>query len=134
MVRVAGQLSDSPLVSSEQFAAGGMSSVRGYLSAEATGDYGALASFEWRTAPYTKFAPALDEVRFYLFTDAAYLRLRQAQVEQASSFSLLSLGFGTSFKLTDYVRGRLEFGYPLRDGPSTRAHTPRVNFSVNASY
>lgn len=134
VVRVAGQLSDSPLVSSEQFAAGGMSSVRGYLSAETTGDYGALASLEWRTAPYNKFAPALDELRFYLFTDAAYLRLRQPQVEQAASFTLASLGFGTSFKLTDYVRGRLEFGYPLRDGPSTRARSPRINFSVNASY
>ena len=40
------QVTDAPLVSAEQFAAGGMYTVRGYLSAEAIGDYGGLASLE----------------------------------------------------------------------------------------
>ena len=48
-VRGSAQLSDSPLVSSEQFAAGGASSVRGYLEAEDTGDNGAVASVELRS-------------------------------------------------------------------------------------
>jgi hemolysin activation/secretion protein len=134
VARVAAQLADSPLMSSEQFAAGGMNSVRGYLSAETTGDYGALGSLEWRTAPFTVFPSVIEDLRLYLFTEAAYLRLRQAQVEQTDSFTLASAGFGTSFKLGQYVSARFDFGYPLRDGPQTRRHSPRLNFSVTANY
>ena len=47
------QVTDAPLVSAEQFAAGGMYTVRGYLSAEAIGDYGGLASLEWRTPAWS---------------------------------------------------------------------------------
>ncbi|MGH8045102.1 MAG: ShlB/FhaC/HecB family hemolysin secretion/activation protein, partial [Stenotrophomonas sp.] len=64
------QMTDAPLVSAEQYAAGGMYTVRGYLSAEAIGDYGALANLEWRT-PALRAGTWLD-ARLYAFADAAY--------------------------------------------------------------
>ncbi|PZN30928.1 MAG: hypothetical protein DIU71_11115, partial [Proteobacteria bacterium] len=50
-LRLGAQMTDSPLVSSEQMIAGGLYSVRGYLSAEATGDVGVVGSLELGVRP-----------------------------------------------------------------------------------
>ncbi len=132
--RGAAQLTDSPLVSSEQMAAGGMNSVRGYLSAEVTGDYGLVGSLELRSRPLTFLNPWVENWRVYAFVDAARLRLRSPLAEQDDRFSLSSVGVGTSFKLGQYLAGRIDVGYPLKAGPRTERHDPRVNFSLSASY
>lgn len=132
--RVAGQITDSPLVSSEQIAGGGMNSVRGYLSAEATGDFGVVGSIEWRAPPLPLFTTYVQDWRFYGFADAGRLGIRDPLPEQRSRYSLASVGLGTSFRLFSHVSGRLDFSYPLTDGPRTERHQPRVNFNVTASY
>ncbi|MBN9408149.1 ShlB/FhaC/HecB family hemolysin secretion/activation protein [Variovorax sp.] len=132
--RGAAQLTDSPLVSGEQMAAGGMNSVRGYLSAEATGDYGLVGSLELRSKPLTFLNPWVESWRVYAFVDAARLRLRSPLAEQDDRFSLSSVGVGTSFRLGQYVAGRIDIGYPLKAGPRTERHDPRVNFNLSASY
>ncbi|WP_370682617.1 ShlB/FhaC/HecB family hemolysin secretion/activation protein [Comamonas sp. GB3 AK4-5] len=132
--RFAGQLTDSPLVSGEQIAAGGANSVRGYLSAETTGDVGTVASLEWRTRPLTWLGDSIEGWRAYVFADAAHLRLRTPMVEQQSKFSLASLGVGTSFRVGQGLSARLDLGYPLKDGPRTQKHEPRLTFNLNASY
>ncbi|EYS87099.1 membrane protein [Cupriavidus sp. SK-4] len=132
--RLAAQITDSPLVSSEQIAAGGMNSVRGYLSAESTGDYGVVGSVELRTPPLDFFGGVVEDWRVYAFVDAGQVRLREPLPEQDSRFSLASVGLGTSFRLARRVSGRLDLGYPLKDGQRTERHDPRLNFSVTASY
>ncbi len=77
-----GQITDSPLVSSEQIAAGGMNSVRGYLSAEATGDYGVVGSLELRAPPLPFFPTVVEDWRVYAFVDGGQLRLREPLPEQ----------------------------------------------------
>src|SRR5262249_52485763 len=47
--RVNAQIADSPLVSSEQFSLGGLTSLRGYLQSEALGDDGIVGSIELRS-------------------------------------------------------------------------------------
>ena len=32
------------------------------------------------------------------------------------------------------VAGRLDLGYPLKSGPRTERYTPRLNFSLTATY
>jgi hemolysin activation/secretion protein len=132
--RFNGQMTDSPLVSSEQIAGGGMNSVRGYLSAEATGDYGVVGSVELRSQPLTFLGSAVENWRVYAFADAARLRLKSPLPEQDERFSLYSVGLGTSFKVGTYLSGRIDIGYPLIDGPRTQKHDTRVNFSLTASY
>lgn len=132
--RLAAQLTDGALVSGEQMAAGGMNSVRGYLAAESTGDVGVIGSLEWRTAPITYFSPRVENWRWYVFADAGHLRLRNPLPEQQSRFSLSSLGLGTNFRLGSYLSGRIDLSYPLKAGTRTKAHDPRINFSINASY
>jgi hemolysin activation/secretion protein len=132
--RFNGQMTDSPLVSSEQIAGGGMNSVRGYLSAEATGDYGVVGSLELRSQPLSFLGSTVENWRVYAFADAARLRLKSPLPEQGDRFSLYSVGLGTTFKVGQYLAGRVDIGYPLVDGPRTKKHDTRVNFSLTASY
>jgi len=134
-LRGAFQLASGALVSNEQFSAGGATSVRGYLAAERTGDDGVLGSVEWRTPSLARWLGAnVNEWRFYAFADAATLRLRDPLPEQDSSYSLASVGLGTRMQVLDWLSGSLDWGYPLKDGPNTRKHDPRLNFSVRASF
>jgi hemolysin activation/secretion protein len=129
------QLASGALVSNEQFSAGGATSVRGYLAAERTGDDGLLGSVEWRTPSLARWLGAnVNEWRFYAFADAATLRLRDPLPEQDASYSLASVGLGTRLQVLDWLSGSLDWGYPLKDGPNTRKHDPRLNFSVRASF
>ena len=132
-LRASGQLADSPLVSSEQFAAGGANSVRGFLSAEDTGDNGASASVEVRTPSVASwFGKYVNEWRFHWFVDGSRILLIDPLPEQRSRFTLLSTGLGTRFTLFDSVNGELEYAYPLKDGARTRAHDGRWLFSLKA--
>ncbi|NMK50363.1 ShlB/FhaC/HecB family hemolysin secretion/activation protein [Achromobacter sp. Bel] len=129
------QLASGALVSNEQFSAGGATSVRGYLAAERTGDDGLLGSVEWRTPSLARWLGSnVNEWRFYAFADAATLRLRDPLPEQDASYSLASVGLGTRLQVLDWLSGALDWGYPLKDGPNTRKHDPRLNFSVRASF
>jgi hemolysin activation/secretion protein len=129
------QLASGALVSNEQFSAGGATSVRGYLAAERTGDDGFLGSVEWRTPSLARWLGSnVNEWRFYAFADAATLRLRDPLPEQDSSYSLASVGLGTRMQVLDWLSGSFDWGYPLKDGPNTRKHDPRLNFSVRASF
>ncbi|PLY43574.1 hypothetical protein CSZ94_07950 [Janthinobacterium sp. ROICE36] len=131
--KLAGQLADAALVSGEQMAAGGANSVRGYLSAEATGDYGVSGTVEWRTPQLTYFS-RLENWRLFAFADGARLRLRDPLPEQKNLFGLASVGVGSSFQFLRYLNGRIDFAYPLRDGPRTHKHVRRINFNLSASY
>lgn len=131
--RGSAQATDSPLVSSEQFAAGGMTSVRGYLSAEDTADNGAIASVEVRTPSIHSWLGSwANDWRFHVFVDSARLMLIDPLPEQRSRFTLLSTGIGTSFTVFHYLNGDLEYAYPLHNGVDTRAHDGHLLFSVKA--
>jgi hemolysin activation/secretion protein len=128
-----GQMSESPLVSSEQFAAGGVSSVRGYLSAENTGDNGVIASAELRTPSVASWLGSwAGEWRFHVFVEGARLTLMDPLPEQRGSFNLLSTGVGTRFTIFQYVSGEVDYAYPLKQGTDTRAHDGHVLFSLKA--
>ncbi|MDN8643343.1 ShlB/FhaC/HecB family hemolysin secretion/activation protein [Stenotrophomonas indicatrix] len=126
------QVTDAPLVSAEQFAAGGMYTVRGYLSAEAIGDYGGLANLEWRTPAWSLWSGT--DLRLYSFADAAYLRLRQPLPEQRDKYNLASVGLGAQLRLGEHLQLRLDYAWPYADGPVTRKDDPRLHFNISTSY
>jgi hemolysin activation/secretion protein len=130
--RFSAQMTDSPLISGEQITAGGMYTVRGYSQAEIAGDYGGMGSLELRTKNYNY--AWLQNLRFYTFAEAAKLNIHEPLQEQNDMAWIASVGLGSSFNLGNYVTGRVDFGYPLKKGVSTKRHSPLVNFSLNASY
>ncbi|QDE40014.1 ShlB/FhaC/HecB family hemolysin secretion/activation protein [Luteibacter pinisoli] len=143
--RLALQLSTSSLVSSEQFAAGGESTVRGYLEAEETADHGAIGSVELRTPSLAAHVGSwVNDWRFLAFADGAHLQLMNAlpQLIDAAnpdsgsrtvkSYDLSSVGLGTRFQLFNIATGAFEIAYPFNDGQATKAHDTRIHFSLKA--
>lgn len=127
--RLSGQLADQPLISNEQFSAGGAESVRGYTEAQQLGDYGAQASFELSTRP---FAPAayVQELRLLAFVDGATLRLNDAQPEQQSRFDFLGAGLGARWTLWDSVHGSMDWARAFKDVGAIRSGDKRLHFRL----
>ena len=133
--RVAGQIATGPLISNEQFSAGGSGTVRGYLAAERSGDDGYMGSAELRTPSLNRWlGPRVNEWRFYAFADAARIRLQDPLPEQEAHFTLASVGLGSRIQVMDWLSANVDWAYPLRDGANTRKHEPRWHFNVRASF
>lgn len=129
------QLASGALVSNEQFAAGGATSVRGYLAAERTGDDGLLFSQELRTPSLGRYVGSyISDWRFYVFAEGAQLSLQDPLPEQDDHFSLASVGLGTRATLNDWLSGSLDWGLPLKDGANTEKNHSRLHFSVQATF
>nr|WP_052361821.1 ShlB/FhaC/HecB family hemolysin secretion/activation protein [Geminisphaera colitermitum] len=131
--KLQGQLSSRPLISSEQFGAGGLGTVRGYLESEAMGDSGFAATLELRTPPLT-LGGFFDEVRARVFTDWAGLILNDALPDQDSRFLLGSVGAGLTLHYRKHFHGSVDVGLPLRSEGNTEHYDPRVTFRVWADF
>ncbi len=140
VVHFAGQLADGPLLSSEQFAAGGLTSVRGYLQSEAIGDDGLLEANELRSPSLVPLLPdwagggILDDWRFFGFGDLARVWIIGALPGQTGAFTLESAGGGVRISALGHFTGLLDVGVPLRAGPTTQAGKPNLSFSVKTEF
>ncbi|WP_448695173.1 ShlB/FhaC/HecB family hemolysin secretion/activation protein [Pseudomonas moraviensis] len=133
--KAAFQLASGPLVSNEQFSAGGATSVRGYLAAERTADDGYLLSQELRTPSLAKFAGTwMQDWRFYAFAEGAQLYLRDELPDQDANYALASVGLGTRASLSKWLSGSLDWGYPLLEGPNTSKQESRLHFNLQATF
>jgi hemolysin activation/secretion protein len=130
--RVVGQYSPTPLVGPEQFAVGGIDSVRGYLEAQALGDYGVDGQFELRSPAFFRDASkkGFGELQFLAFVDLAYVGIQKPLPEQQQEFFLWGAGGGASFKAFRHAGGAVEVGVPFRTVGETQKYQPRVHFRV----
>jgi hemolysin activation/secretion protein len=134
--RLNAQIADSPLVSSEQFSLGGLTSLRGYLQSEALGDDGIVGSLELRSPSLVSLAntyvnhPWLNEWRFYAFTDDGVTRVLDSLPGQQYVFGFASFGAGSHLQLFKHFSADVLMGMPLRNGPVTRAWHPYTEFTV----
>jgi hemolysin activation/secretion protein len=131
LLRFSGQFANGPLISNEQFAAGGLTSVRGYLQSEAIGDDGVAGTAELRS-PAIRLGKIVDELRFYGFSDIGYARMLDALPEQIATMTLWSAGVGAKFQLLKYLSGDVSVAFPLTRG--VRKRSPYAGFSVKAEY
>ena len=139
--RAQGQISDQPLISSEQFGLGGLDSVRGYLESENVGDNGLAGTFElrspnlaslWAAPPPADKAPTpagsetdatakegpasasrINELRFLGFIDAGFATLNQPLPEERSRFEAWSVGAGVNVKAFEYLNGSVLVALPM---------------------
>ncbi len=133
--KVQGQVSDQPLVNSEQFAGGGLSSVRGYLEAEVLGDDGVTGTVELRSPSLLNALGAdANDWRFYVFVDGGYLTLIDSLPEQDSTFALASLGVGSRIRFHNHFNGSLDAALPLISQVDTAALDLRLTFRVWADF
>jgi hemolysin activation/secretion protein len=139
--RLSGQISDQPLISNEQISAGGMDTARGYLEAEALGDYGITGTVELRSPPIGESLKVgsispLQGFRVFLFADAARMTLNGPlpDADTPDRTELFSVGAGLTLQLFQYLNGVVDWSYPVVEGPSTPKGSDRVLFRVWTSF
>jgi hemolysin activation/secretion protein len=133
VTRLNWQYSPTPLISNEQFTAGGATSVRGYLEVERLGDTGATLSFEFQSPSLAK-GPRVDDLRLLAFVDGASLSIREPLPSQQERFDLASAGFGLRFRGLSGMSAELDWARVLRDGANVQEGDDRVHFRLNYGF
>lgn len=133
--KIGGQLTDQPLISNEQFSAGGAESVRGYLESERLGDNGLQASLEWHSPSFAgESTPGMQDLLFLIFADAAYLRVNDPLPDQQSRFNLVSAGTGMRFTAWKNLKGELDWARALKDSTATKSGRDRLHFRLEYGF
>lgn len=141
-----GQAADQPLINTEQFAAGGLSTVRGYLESAALGDNAIGGTLELRTPSLigrakdeekkdAAFTQQRDyEWRFHAFVEAMRATLHEPLPDQEDQFDLASWGFGSRLKLARHLNGSVDVSFPLISQGPTLADDVFVSFRLWADF
>jgi len=129
------QIASGPLVSNEQYAAGGAESVRGYLEGERVGDAALRWAIEARTP---KFPLAGKEsslrVTGLAFYEGVRLRTLQPVFPQPSYLTLRGTGVGLRVSGSHGLSFDLDWALALDDGAITRAGDMRVHSRLQLEF
>lgn len=118
------QLASAAVPTTESFSIGGPGSVRGYSSGEASGDRGAVASASWH------MPVSVGQGGFGLSV-APFLDLGTVdRIGAGGSETLAGAGISLTGTFSDRGQIVMDFGVPLRDGPTTDGGDPRVNIGL----
>lgn len=133
--RAQAQLADQPLLNTEQFSAGGIGTVRGYLESAALGDNAVFGSLEVRSPSlFPGYGKWLTEWRVYAFLEGGSLTIHEPLPEQQSRFTLASYGFGTRMQIANHFTGSVELGLPIYAVADTRSNKGLVTFRLSADF
>ncbi|MGA6828448.1 ShlB/FhaC/HecB family hemolysin secretion/activation protein [Nitrospira sp. NS4] len=145
-LHVDGQWATEPLIPAEQYFAGGMDTVRGYLTYEAIGDYAVRGRAElttpeliaipidrlWQRRKSSDYTIRVKAVAFY---DVAQLWIAEAPAGQTSQFRLEGVGGGLRIKFPKDV-GQLiiDDGFALKQTLNTKRGDTFIHFSVGLAF
>ena len=127
---VQGQASAQPLVDTEEFALGGLNTVRGYLESAVLGDSAFAGTLELRSPSLLWWAPEGNEWRVFGFLDGGVAWVNDPLPEQQDEFSLASAGFGSTIKLFEHLNGSVVLGVPFITQSPNTAYDPLLSFRV----
>ena len=134
-VRLQGQVANSPLISNEQFSAGGVDSVRGYLESQVLADDGMDGTLELRSSSLADYiSPRLNQLKMLAFVDGAAMRVRQALPSQASAYYLWSAGVGLKLTALKNLKAALFWAWPFETAGSTLAGDSRLHFDLGYEF
>lgn len=125
-----GQASATPLVDSEQFALGGLSTVRGYLESTVLGDSAIAGTMELRSPSLLEWAGDGHEWRLFTFLDSGAVFINDPLPEQISQYNLWSYGFGSTIKIFERLHGSIVLGIPMVSQSPTVAGQPLFTFRI----
>ena len=128
-----GQLSNKPLLSSEEFGLGGINTVRGFAPSEIVGDDGIAGSIEvqWNT-PWNTSAGG---TQIFGFLDSGTVWNQDATSSASKRESLTSTGIGVRIDLPSKVDAELVAAQPLnRDIETQNERDPQFLFSLNKEF
>lgn len=132
--RVTAQASAMPLVSNEEFAIGGVESVRGYLESNDLGDSGFSGSLELRSQrPATWIGLPPGSAYAFAFYDAGVVSIVDPLPDQARRVDLASVGLGLRAQWIGFALG-LDWAYPLVSSGTVLDGDSRTHFSVRYGF
>ncbi len=141
LVRLKGQLTDTPLVPIEQFAMGGPDTVRAYPQAEFMMDQGHFASAEMIfNAPFFADKQAFfnrtwgELLQFSVFYDAASGWLKDALSNEEDSAYLSGAGIGMHFTVPGRFSANLSLAKPLSSHESELNRDLTTYFKLTVQY
>jgi hemolysin activation/secretion protein len=133
-LRSSGQIATQPLIATEQFGAGGVDTVRGYLDRERFGDNAYDIQMELRTPSYAGFLGGRlrERVQMLAFWDTAELWTLADPTAPLGQSRLAGAGVGMRAAFFDHVNAELFYASPLiHTEESTR---PRLQFRVAVGF
>lgn len=129
------QLSDSPLISNEQFNAGGADTVRGYPESQAMGDDAFLLNLELRSPPLAPAEQAwMNDLQLLVFSDNAWLRRHDPLPSEQQSQNLASVGIGARMVAGKNFNLALDWASPLDDAGSIKRNDARFHFNLRYEF
>jgi len=133
--RVAGQFTQSPLISNEQFAIGGADTVRGYLESTQLGDYGFNGTLEVRSALPSRWLQMPSSAAYFLvFYDAGVVSILDPLPSQSARFDLASWGAGVRIGGWHGMDLSLDWARVFTPAGTVDAGDSRAHFSFRYSF
>ena len=136
LIRADGQWASEPLISPEQFGAGGVNSVRGYHEGEVFGDDGWHLSLDEQTPPHVvgmigDGTPLTVGGSVYM--DYANVYLIDPEGRPFDN-PLWGTGFGFTASAGPHWQAEFLFSFPLISTTTTTAGQPYFNFALTAQF
>ncbi len=129
------QAASGPLVSNEQFVAGGSESVRGYLEGEVAGDDALHGMFELHTPDYKPWgSTSLWTMNWLMFFDTALLHTSYAEAPQPTNQNIHSAGFGYLLTAPRGFSFQMYLAHAYDNAEITKAGENRVQAHLEWDY
>jgi hemolysin activation/secretion protein len=131
-----GQIANQPLISNEQYNAGGMESVRGYKESEVPGDDAIHGSIELLGPDLGDWMGLTGKVQLmpFVFYDFATLRTQEPLPEQDEWQTLQGVGLGLRGTITKYVEYEVVGARALEDTDKVKSGDFEVHFKVKVAF
>lgn len=135
-LKLDGQLADQPLISNEQYSAGGMESVRGYKESEELGDNAIHGTIELHAPDLAGIFDLQEKFSFtpYLFYDAAELNTKDPLPGEGRSAVIDGAGAGVRGYVTRYIEYGFDWATALADTDRTEKGDTLVYFRVKCEF
>lgn len=128
--RLGWQIAAQPLISNEQFAIGGVDTVRGYLESAALGDNGVALSVETTTPNFAKWmGESIDDAHLLAFADIGSVHVREP-ITADDRFSLAGVGLGMRLKGWRGIFAGLDWAVALQEIGDTDRGDSRAHFRL----
>ncbi|MBC8097025.1 MAG: BamA/TamA family outer membrane protein [Akkermansiaceae bacterium] len=139
LARANAQMATGALISNEQFALGGLNSVRGYYEGDDYGDAGWFGSAEIKSPFVAGRVPIWSGVvpvwlRVSAFADVGQRFLLDTTAPLDRDLILWGAGFALSANINNRLDARLAVAWPFADSANTKAFEPRAYFSLGGQF
>lgn len=114
-IKLDGQFTGAPLISNEQYLAGGFDTVRGYLESQASGDRALHATVELRSPRLLKNVTWINDFKLLSFFDVAQLSTIDAAEGQDDNVTISGAGLGLQLQAFNHVNMNWYLAWALKD-------------------